>query len=932
MKITESVLSSPIILDEAKELLAYLQGTLPPPPTGWKVPNRIVKICNTAPGLLKESAGSIVVAEPSSYDTFYHLCRTGPSVESLLRDGVDDTSVMMRAISSTMADLWREQENIRDGPVGLWEEVMMGSASSLTVTLFGRLSYWHTLEVQGSYHLASSGASWCQVNVDSDTWYLNGEFAFYEPEKIKGMEKCMFMLTWDQVLMFKDLSASRYICSHTIDQRGSSALGSLSSEEFMWVLDWQEQCIKEMGNDGFGIVKSIESLSKAAIFEGVEDMLEDDLAPLQSMISKIHLKEQAISGSNKMSNLISVFLQERLTRTRALADTFGLMKLSGHPVVYPREGALKVKCIATEDLDISLEDCLDVRRHFCHMFSRGFLEKQGRLPKLSFLRKEGCTEVSSLEELYRSPLPKLNITADNYRLGDWDSVRFCQEYLFDEGEDFLELVSDKALSSLRSEIWETWKDRIEEKVPQLTTSRRALLELLDREEFSVAEIVFRVSQRDIPADWMIVCIFPKEREMKPDPRMFAMMVLEMRTFFVAIEHNLADGIFQHLPQQTMTMSRNDLQLRFLELSKGHTLQEDPFWTVYFELDFTSWNNFMRKKTVNPIARDFNDLYGKLGVFDYIHEFFSQCLIVLRHPAYPPQEAVRVGEDPSDPSICWGGEFSNDEHQGGLEGIFQKGWTAFTLPMVLRSFYRHGVETELMGQADNQVPVARLPKSRYPGRKEVSAFVRAVLLDIERDCKSVGHIIKPEECLVSTKGFTYGKELVINGGYLSTTLKGLSRIFPNRTQDAPTTISAVASIWSGGLAAVERSDNIPLCLSMTLLMTSITLRREMAFSSLHGPGIGNPFLWGIMQPRQRQELIFLISLVPQSLGGIIPGSFLSFLYKGSADPTVAAYTSLCSLSNYVPNISRACEWIRSGVGMSSHPDIGSLLEDRLTSNK
>lgn len=43
----------------------------------------------------------------------------------------------------------------------------------------------------------------------------------------------------------------------------------------------------------------------------------------------------------------------------------------------------------------------------------------------------------------------------------------------------------------------------------------------------------------IPEEWKLVLVHPKEREMKMEPRLFAMMVLEMRLYFCVTESNLS---------------------------------------------------------------------------------------------------------------------------------------------------------------------------------------------------------------------------------------------------------------------------------------------------------------------------------------------------------------------------------------------------------
>lgn len=49
--------------------------------------------------------------------------------------------------------------------------------------------------------------------------------------------------------------------------------------------------------------------------------------------------------------------------------------------------------------------------------------------------------------------------------------------------------------------------------------------------------------------------------MKQEPRLFAMMVLEMRLYFCVTEANLSHTIFKYFPQQTMTLGETELTKR-----------------------------------------------------------------------------------------------------------------------------------------------------------------------------------------------------------------------------------------------------------------------------------------------------------------------------------------------------------------------------------
>lgn len=104
----------------------------------------------------------------------------------------------------------------------------------------------------------------------------------------------------------------------------------------------------------------------------------------------------------------------------------------------------------------------------------------------------------------------------------------------------------------------------------MTTSRRVILEFLSRPEVAVKDILDTISTGSTPKDWLVVGVHPKEREMKIEPRLFAMLTLEMRIYYCSTEKNIAETIFPFFPQQTMTLDETQLKQRLFESSNPKT--------------------------------------------------------------------------------------------------------------------------------------------------------------------------------------------------------------------------------------------------------------------------------------------------------------------------------------------------------------------------
>lgn len=143
--------------------------------------------------------------------------------------------------------------------------------------------------------------------------------------------------------------------------------------------------------------------------------------------------------------------------------------------------------------------------------------------------------------------------------------------------NFLEFMDDKSITQYRFNIQSNW----DKKIPQLS-HRRLLMEMLSREEINLRDVFIMVMKKKIPFEWFIVCLYSKERELKPDPRMFAMMIFEMRAYFTVLKANIANNVFKYLPQQTMTKDRLATSKMFMRLTKP-SLDSDELH-MFLEVD------------------------------------------------------------------------------------------------------------------------------------------------------------------------------------------------------------------------------------------------------------------------------------------------------------------------------------------------------------
>ncbi|RKF81787.1 RNA-directed RNA polymerase L [Golovinomyces cichoracearum] len=255
----------------------------------------------------------------------------------------------------------------------------------------------------------------------------------------------------------------------------------------------------------------------------------------------------------------------------------------------------------------------------------------------------------------------------------------------------------------------------------------------------------------MPTDWLIVGLYPKEREFKLAARMFSMMVFEMRAYFTCLESNVADKVYPYIQQQTMTLTKNEIIKRFSTSTKSAT--RDGVHRIFLEIDLFRQNLKWRDLPSRMIGEDLNDVLGMNIAYLMVHEFFKKCLIVVRHNQYPPPGLNISPQLESD--LLW------YNREGGFEGIAQKTWSLATFSMIDLGIGSFRLNYHIIGQGNNQVILAYII---VPPNEEPATYIKQLTVNITREvaklCELVGQDAKPDECLESTSVITYSKHVYI----------------------------------------------------------------------------------------------------------------------------------------------------------------------------
>ena len=156
------------------------------------------------------------------------------------------------------------------------------------------------------------------------------------------------------------------------------------------------------------------------------------------------------------------------------------------------------------------------------------------------------------------------------------------------------------------------------------------------------------------------------------------------------------------------------------------------------------------------------------------------------------------------------KFSNDKfitgigswygHLGGIEGLRQKGWTLWTVALILLAAEDQPLSLKLMGQGDNQVL-----KEIYPDRltdKEVMDIHFSFLKNLNEILLEIEPPLKVEETWTSRDLYIYGKNIIYKASPLPTSGKRVCRMIRLSNEDYPTLESTISSLTANLTSAIS----------------------------------------------------------------------------------------------------------------------------------
>ncbi|QEQ50497.1 RNA-dependent RNA polymerase [Amsterdam virus] len=721
---------------------------------------------------------------------------------------------------------------------------------------------------------------------------------------------------YDAILCLNDVLDQRYLASLSLQvyQLMYPDVYTISQDDLKVILEWGDKHLAKLGNNAFGVIKTFESICMA-------EMLRQShpINVSENFLQQRHDDYIAAGGDiRQMTNLSTMIRNHQIPM---ISELFGMFRIWGHPVVDETAGCAKVQKIGKAEVKPDSRILKKIRACFVREFCLNYIKHEGRWPELTVINPK-----SRIAKLYARQQTNWIQSKDQLDLTEWEDVVLGKNFDFDYCKDFTQLIEDKSISTYL-EHWDSVYDAelLGYTPPSPVESRRVILEMLSRSDIRIEEILHMIMTRKVPAKWFVIGLHSKERELKVEPRLFVMLVLEMRLYFCVTEYNLAEKIFKYFPQQTMTSSEPDLVTRLLKVTDRSDVKRDVI-PVVINIDFEKWNLRWRKSTTDGIFKVIDNLFGTPGLYTFSHEFFERSMFYLVSRYHPPKVDVRSREHPEEQETVW----YND--QSGKEGIRQKGWTLITIAALIYVETETNVHSVITGQGDNQVIIASFPVPEGVTREEhlnnsisglrqsIDNYMNVLINTFEK----IGLPIKREESWTSLGLFAYGKDIIWNGAIMPMCIKRCMRIVPDVNDTFPTLANNLSTIFSSGQSACAKGFDIYIPYFLALMEAGLYILTSRGYHVIsHGPHF--PQVASTLIQIDDCFLQFILVLA-HALGGYPVMNPVDYIARGHSDPVTTGLLALRYLGNIFPHISRIISFLQVRKPFAESVDFKYIISD------
>ncbi|DBA36736.1 TPA_asm: L [Panicum betacytorhabdovirus 1] len=663
-----------------------------------------------------------------------------------------------------------------------------------------------------------------------------------------------------------------------------------------------DEWLMRKGNSGYSLLKTFEALTTGVLLAYERSSFTDNELFLRNTLLGLDddSRQVALEYITKLRSI-------RGATPHHLTQIMGLFRLWGHPVVNSKKGMEKVRLIGTKPKTISKYVAKTAGRKLKEIFMLEYYRSRHQYPEFSVIDEDNWV-VPNLH----TQLP-INTSDPRYHLSDWDAIEIERTFVAPSTFNLSMIVSDTAISPTRQELYDCLKEGKPVTDPMV---RRGVLKWMKDGVINCDELLGEVDRSPLGLDKSnrVIGLYPKEREMNPVARMFALMSLKMRSYIVVTENMLSENVLRYIPGVTMTYNLLDLAKEMIHSTSSQRQQGASSRTFCINMDFEKWNLNMRRESTEYVFENLGRMFGLPTLFNKTYDIFQNSLIYLADGSYSPKIDANLDNLEIDPDLAY------TNHIGGFEGLRQKGWTIFTVVLIAYVCDELGISYKLMGQGDNQVLMvtihsqhAKLSGLESPGSvNEITSTLAKLQRKLIEVFGDVGLPLKPLETWVSDPFFSYGKFPIYKGVPLSSSLKRISRIFYFSNEDLMTVDNALGAVTANSQSAAMADVHpaVPYLIAKWQQLQCLNV-----FSKYHplvgGPPstLGDPFAFSMRTKSgeylkfhgepisDQRSLIKVLASVPKTLGGLNIITYFDMIMRGFSDPPCKVYQWLCMITQH-----------------------------------
>lgn len=692
------------------------------------------------------------------------------------------------------------------------------------------------------------------------------------------------------------------------------------------IIAWGDKVIDELGNDGYGLLGNLESIMISRIIKSEDDGF--DQGRFQDNIIQ-DILEDGIYFDPYIRELLQLIQDKSHYH---IAQLHGLYRAWGHPEVDSLAGMKKVGDLLHQKKNVDRQLEIDCNMTFREVFFVNYYQKHGFYPPYSSLkydeikdakiRKAHVYIVSKLESCQ-----EIDILSPYYNRCGWSYITITKCFPLPTGLNIASFLKDRAVSPSRTDLIHMVVNNGRVTDP---FKRRGVLMWLANQPIDIPGLLKDINERatGLPDDDCTIGLYPKERELKLQARMFALMSYKMRVYFVTTEEMLSHHVLPYFPQIAMNDNFLQIQQKFVSLTTPMAKDHDTHVTYIVNIDFKKWNQQMRRDITIGVFTDLGRMFGLPELYNRTYDIFKNSYVYLCNGTYLPR--VINGKLKAQYPLSWEGD------QGGKEGLRQKGWTIVSAMDLYNICKEHSLTFKIIGGGDNQVLIITMPKGPN-GLAGTHNRMERFLSDLDEKMKKRGLPLKIGETWVSSSLFAYNKYMIFKGVQLPSTLKLASRCFHLSNTDLMTIENMFGTLAVSYQSIISKDHSCLVGWIFSRLNAAYYLKALWEHHPFLGQSISEILtdqvqLSGLSHKTTFKNqltlyrLYYMILLFPRVLGGAGTLNMFSYLSRGFPDNLSEWLSYLYLMRKHSPgDVKYVIEQILCPTKRSM-PKYSKLLED------